>query len=236
MKSAILSELHWLEHRGGLQELIERYPAEWEEVGRELVQALKDGRVDRLNDLAVQAKNTEALWKARLRKDPANVKTIAGALPHLRRSRMWLLALEHCALAAATGRISGKIRFNLFNGTVVQRLLFQQGLERKPASLGWFRFWGPFLTQKRLLMPLVQAKGIDCFYSKKLIKALAELIADRTCLEIAAGDGTLSRFLGDAGIDIRSTDDHSWGRVIDYPDRVEKIDARAALGNTGPRR
>ena len=58
-------------------------------------------------------------------------------------------------------------------------------------------------------MPLVQPKGIYCFYSKPLIQDLAALIGQRSCIEIAAGDGTLSRFLAAKGVDLTATDDHS---------------------------
>jgi hypothetical protein len=39
------------------------------------------------------------------------------------------------------------------------------------------------------------------------------LIGERECLEIAAGDGTLARFLEAEGVRITATDDHSWRRM-----------------------
>jgi hypothetical protein len=77
-------------------------------------------------------------------------------------------------------------------------------------------------------MPLVQARGIYCFYSRELVEELARLAAGRPCLEIAAGDGTLSRFLAAAGVPVTATDDASWPAVTVPPD-VERLDARAAL-------
>jgi hypothetical protein len=77
-------------------------------------------------------------------------------------------------------------------------------------------------------MPLVARKGIYCFYSKPLINALAELIGDRSCLEIAAGDGTLTRFLAAQGVDVVATDDHSWADVT-FPPEVRQMDAPKAL-------
>lgn len=58
---------------------------------------------------------------------------------------------------------------------------------------------------------------------------MADLIGDRRCLEIAAGDGTLSRFLSQRGVDIVATDDHSWSDTISFPTEVRKLDARRAL-------
>jgi hypothetical protein len=67
-----------------------------------------------------------------------------------------------------------------------------------------------------------------------LIKELAILFDDRPCLEIGAGDGTLSRLLLEAGTRITATDDHSWSHTIPYPDTVERIDAGEALKKYRP--
>ena len=55
------------------------------------------------------------------------------------------------------------------------------------------------------------------------------MIGGRTCLEIGAGDGTLTRFLADKGIQICATDDYSWEHVIEYPQTVERLGAKQAL-------
>jgi hypothetical protein len=142
---------------------------------------------------------------------------------------MALLAMDQCYQAAATGKAAGKIRFSRMNGYIIQKLLFSRHLTRKPATLKWFHFWWPFVGQKRLLMPLVQPKGIYCFYSKELIEELRILIGDRSCLEIAAGDGTLTRFLSEHGMRIQATDDYSWSHTVEFPEAVERIGAKQAL-------
>ncbi len=229
------SVLQWLDGNPPLHELMERYPSEWELVGRELVSAMEDGRAETLNEFARRARGEWDLWRGRIRASRANPKTLDSALPVLIRSRMALLALDRCYWAASTGVATGKVRFGLLNGMIVQRLLFSRHLTRKPASLAWFRLCWPLITQRRILMPLVQPRGIYCFYSGKLIHELCNLIAGRSCLEIAAGDGTLSRFLGEAGHEVRATDDQSWTRAITYPSAVEKLDARRALQMYSPR-
>ena len=83
-------------------------------------------------------------------------------------------------------------------------------------------------------MPLVQSQGIYCFYSTALIEALAGLIDRRSCLEIAAGDGTLASLLTETGVPVTATDDFSWTHVIQYPDRVEELGAREALEKYQP--
>jgi hypothetical protein len=228
-------ELRWLNRGPRLNELMERYPEVWEDAGGELVSALEDGGSQKLGDFAARASAAAEIWQTRLRKSRNNLKVMEAALPHLVRSRMSLLAVEKCYVAAATGRSSGKIRFNLINGTIIQKLLFKNHLTRKPASLAWFKFWWRFAGQKRLLMPLVQPKGIYCFYSRELIRELASMIGGRPCLEIGAGDGTLSRFLAAAGVRTTATDNYSWTHAIQYPDAVERMDAKQALDKYRPR-
>jgi hypothetical protein len=135
---------------------------------------------------------------------------------------------QHC-IAIASGIESGKVRFNLLNGFVAQKLLFADGLDRKPASMFWFRLFWPLVWQKRLLMPLVQPEGIYCFYSRQLIAALAGKIGTRSCLEVAAGDGTLTRFLTQQGVQIQASDDYSWEHAVRYPEWVARLDAKEAL-------
>jgi len=233
-RSEAKATLRWLNSDPSLQQLMDRYPVEWEEAGAKLVDALENSGALTTDEAATKARSELEIWTRRIEKSGQNPQVIAGALPHLIKSRMLLQGLEKCYLAAASGKASGKIRFNLINGLIIQRLLFRKGLVRKPVSLGWFKFWWPLISQKRFLMPLVQSQGIYCFYSRALIEALAGLIDRRSCLEIAAGDGTLAALLTEAGVQVTATDDFSWSHAIQYSDRVEKLDARQALEKYQP--
>jgi hypothetical protein len=145
------------------------------------------------------------------------------------------LAAERTLLAAATGQSDGTVRLGRWSGTLIQALFFGRGLERRPVPLRAFRWVWPLVTQRRLLMPLVQPRGIYCFYSLELVKALAALVGERPALEIAAGDGTLSRFLAARGVAVTATDDQSWSHAVQYPADVERLDAAAALQRHRPR-
>ncbi|MFN0028087.1 MAG: SAM-dependent methyltransferase [Acidimicrobiales bacterium] len=147
---------------------------------------------------------------------------------------MTAAALAQARFSLATGVTDGPVRFNRFNGSILQRLLFAQDLERKAVSGFWFRLWWPLLSQRRFLMALVQPKGIYCFYSKQLIDGLAELIGTSSCLEIAAGDGTLTRLLRDHGVAATATDDYSWEDRVAFNDSVIRQDASAALRSRQP--
>jgi hypothetical protein len=190
------------------------HPAEWEQVRSEIAQVVDTGDPEQLK---------------------AYVQRVSrGGGSDVKRA-MAVEALRKLCVSAATGVRSGKVRFNLWNGWLAQKLLFKgKGLERKPVSLAAFGLVWPLLTQKSFLMPLVEPKGIYCFYSRRLIKELAKMVGDRKALEIAAGDGTLSRFLKAEGVDITATDDRSWSHSIDFPDDVRDEDAVTALKNHQP--
>ncbi len=217
-----------------LDELMKRYPAAWERTGKALVAAVESGRAEAVAALLQAAHAAAAPWRKRVEASGGNPKVLETALPHLAAERMAVLAVQRTAFAAAAGVAEGTYRLSTWNGLLVQRLLFRRGLERKPVSLRAFRLVWPLVGQRRLVMPLVQPRGIYCFYSRELVRALASLLAGREALEIAAGDGTLTRFLAAEGCRIRATDDRSWGHSIEYPADVEPLEARAALQRHHP--
>ena len=66
-----------------------------------------------------------------------------------------------------------------------------------------------------------------------MIAGLAQRIGARSCVEVAAGDGTLSRFLNAAGVTVGASDDHSWAHAVNYAD-VERSDAVQAVKSHRP--
>lgn len=216
----------WLAEHPSLEELQEAYPGEWSVVQLELADVVPQGA----RQLAAYVQSTAAGTQSRRERRRHGQEAVVSAEV---RHQMAVLAARSLSLSAATGVSDGHVRFNWINGSIAQRLLFERGLERKPVSLLSFRLVWPLLWQRRFLMPLVARKGIYCFYSKPLIAGLAGMIGDRECLEIAAGDGTLSRFLADAGARITATDDHSW-KDIDFPEPVVREDARESLRERRP--
>lgn len=226
--------LAWLNANPPLDRLMEEFPALWQDVGPEVVAVLEEGRAQNLSEYSLRRQASIRAAAERIRRSKGNPKVIEGSLPDLIRGRMALQALDKCYLAAAAGTASGRIRFNLVNGYILQRLLFRKHLTRKPVSRKLFSLWWPLVSQKRILMPLVQPKGIYCFYTRELIRELVSLIGGRPCLEIAAGDGTLSGFLRDGGVAVNTTDSHEWSHTIEFPPTVEKLDAKRALDRYNP--
>jgi hypothetical protein len=220
----------WLAGRPPLDALRDAFPAEWEAVRSELA------GIDPRGEIAVLQARIAALAAAPAPAREARRRHGArAALAAEARRQMTVAQLKALCVSAATGKTDGRLRFGLVCGWVAQQLLFARGLERKPVSMAWFRLVWPLLWQRRFLMPLVGPKGIYCFYSRRLVRELARTIGDRPCLEIAAGDGTLSRFLAAEGVDVVATDDHSWGHAVDYPGTVLREGAREALRRHRPK-
>lgn len=224
--------LEWLATRPSLDGLKGRFPKWWEETGRELLAVLGERRLGLVAEHLSRVRSLEAFALGNL---AARGIERNKAVKDLVKSRMAVLAMEQLLAGAVLGKDEGPLRFNRWNGTIFQKLLFREGLVRKPVSLFWFRFWWPFLPQRRFLMPLVQPKGIYCFFSKSLVKGLARKIGNLPALEIAAGDGTLTRFLSAEGVNVRATDNHSWSHAIQYPAAVEKNSVGPALAEHRPK-
>ena len=226
--------LEWLNTNPSLDELCTRFPKEWATVQQDISAIVERGIAQELKS-----------YLERVSHPAVSAKTFSGSrrgsmeatLARFVRSRMAhesVKKLCSAVLAADAGVTKGKLRFNLFNGYIAQKLLFSRGLERKPVSLFWFRLLWPLVWQKKRLMPLVQPRGIYCFYSSALIQALAKLIASRSCLEIGAGDGTLTRFLKNQGVRLTATDTHGWKNTVQYPEWVVRLGAREALATYKP--
>lgn len=230
------------------EELTARFPELWQQLGPQVVDATAGGS-KALTTLIKREQGAARTARATL-STSRNAVAAAGALESLARSRLLLLAtaqvLQHAASQLATGNTATAVAADAapqdaaplgrWSGTLINGLFFEkgQGLRRKPVSMTVFGWLWPWVTQRRHLMPLVQPRGIYCFYSRELIWGLARLIDGRRCVEIAAGDGTMSRFLNTAGVAVTAVDDHSWAHSIAFPAEVEKLDAVEALNRHRP--
>ena len=221
--------LKWLQSNPSLADLGTEFPQLLATVRHEIAEIVASNSARELPAYLQRMVQGERLLENKFRSSRGDKKIAAALVRQAVCTRMAHQAIKQHLVSEATGIKKGKVRFNLLNGYVAQKLLFADALERKPASLFWFNLIWPLLWQRRLLMPLVQPEGIYCFYSKQLIDALGVMIGNRTCLEIAAGDGTLTRFLAERGIAITATDDHSWKHEVHYPEFVLKRDAQEAL-------
>ncbi len=226
--------LKWLRSEPSLDGLAAHFPELLEAVRGEVATIVASGATAELPAYLRRMSHAEQLMKKKYYGSRRDKRVGAALVLQTVRTRMAHLAIKQHLIAEATGIDTGTVRFNLLNGYVAQKLLFAGALERKPVSMLLFRLLWPLLWQRRLLMPLVQPEGIYCFYSRQLVHELAALIGKRTCLEIAAGDGTLTRFLADRGARIMATDDYSWKHEVKYPEFVVRKDAGEALREYAP--
>lgn len=226
--------LAWLRESPPLAELCAKFPGDWEIVQSDLANIIAHGTPEDLKAITDRPGGQKMLPKGVHSRSTGNRETRAALLSGHIRHRMTCLVIKQYSFSVATGVAKGRVRFDLINGYLAQKLLFSKGLERKMTSLFWFRLIWPLIWRKKLLMPLVESKGIYCFYSKELVEALAAIIGTRSCIEIAAGDGTLTRFLKNQGVRINATDNHSWQHSIKYPDAVALCDAEEALRRYDP--
>jgi hypothetical protein len=237
-----------------LEGLQQRFPAEWRTVGAALVAAAETRRPEAMVAFMNRFRTGARPWRARLERQvgpKGSAALLRAAAPYLAMDRMARLAaevtLKATAAHLATGQPAGTLRFGRLDGWLINRLFFARrtsgrggdarataGLARKPVSLRAFRWLWPLVRRRRILMPLCAPRGIYCFYTEELVRALGELIGARLCLEIAAGDGTLARFLVAAGTPVIPTDDRSWSHAIAYPDDVQVETAAEALARLRP--
>lgn len=221
--------LKWLQSNPSLDELRAEFPELHETVKREISEFVSNGKTGDLPAYLKRMSQGERVLEKKYLGSRRDKRAGAALVQQAVCARMAHLAIKQHLVSEATGVIKGKVRFNLLNGYVAQKLFFADALERKPVSMFWFRLLWPLIWQKKMLMPLVQPEGIYCFYSRQLIDKLAMLVGARVCLEIAAGDGTLSRFMAASGVKIRATDDYSWKNEVKYPDFVDRQEACEAL-------
>ncbi len=122
----------------------------------------------------------------------------------------------------------------LLDRTLAQFIFFTRHRERRAVSPFWFRILWPLVRAKEAVVLQLKARGIYCAYSHALAKQLANITRGRLCLEIGAGDGTLSLLLEQHGVQVIATDDKSWNHVVRYPEWVEKRDALASIKHYQP--
>jgi hypothetical protein len=136
----------WLQKGPSLAELRRAYPGEWEVVQRELTEVVPRGDLDELKAYARAQATPASTTRGHGRPNQS------APLSEEIRRHMAAAALEQLAVSAATGIHEGRLRFNLVNGYVAQKLLFKGDLERRPVSMFWFR----------LVWPLLGSGGSSC--------------------------------------------------------------------------
>lgn len=223
-----------------LDTLGNRYPLLWKQVSEEVLTVIGTRSVPAINQFMKELHGNEAQWRRRLDKSQRNNRVMQTAIPECIKVRLAFLALEK--FYGAMTQLSDHKRNPIVSKSdtkcmriIIDYLFFDANGQRKLVSSLMFKLLWPFVTQKGHFLGQIQPRGIYCFFSSRLIRDLTRVIAGRSCIEIAAGDGSLSRFLTQAGSRVIATDNHSWKKSIHYAENVENRDAAAALGHYQPK-
>lgn len=226
----LLTLVIWLKGQPSLEELQKRFPEHWAVVEEQLEKSIREKDHRRLDNL-IRPLNAFSLQNEKKNK-LINKKEAREFMGRLVRQRMAAIAIERFMKTALN---EGKVR-NLGNldRILMRCLFFTKDYRRKLISNRMFCLLWPLVRRPNLLLPLAEAHGIYCFYSKAFIGGLTALIDGRKCIEIAAGDGALAGFLRKGGLEISAFDDHSWRGKINYGSDVVKLDAQSALRKCNP--
>jgi hypothetical protein len=229
-------------------ELAQEYPEFVEAVTKEFSAITENSSAEDIMTIINVHKAKAKFAIDKIRKSNESPNIVNTFLPDVVKARIAIYMLEqfyHAAKMKSEPKINSnklgmvnekkqKTRLGYWDGILLQKVLFENDLVRKQVSLFWFRIIWKLVKDKSLLMPLVNERGIYCFYSKELIQSLSSIIGGASCLEIAAGDGTLTKFLKQNGTECVATDDYSWEHYIKYPEFVERLEAKEALKKYQP--
>jgi len=222
----LLKLVRWLESGPSLEELQEKYPSEWAAVEQEFGRALRDRDKRQLDRLLRPGLPKHARFGAI---PGIQLQAIRSTLV---KQRMTAIALERGLKASFTEEKA--IHIGWLDRFLLRCVFFGKDYRRRLVSDFLYSLIWPAIRQKKYLPHLAEAHGVYCFYSKRLVAALSEMLRDKPCVEIAAGDGALSRFLRDSGIDIMAFDNQSWTGKVRYNAEVIQLDAVEALRRHKP--
>ncbi|RZJ39997.1 MAG: hypothetical protein EON87_18935, partial [Brevundimonas sp.] len=189
--------MRWLAGRPSLEQMRSRCPEDWSIVERDLAEALERKSAEALDRLLLRGVAGERTGKTK--------RSAAGRAPlhatrQLVRKRMTLLALEKVSIGAASGAGANEMRYGRRTRILTSLLFRDRRGDRKAVSSRLFRCLWPLVPEKARFLLAAQTRGSYCFFSDRLIGELKHLIGGRKAIEIAAGDGTLSRLLQDRGV------------------------------------
>lgn len=216
-----------LGRHSSLEELQAEYPGHWKKVKDAMEVAVRESDNVRLDELV-----RPVLPAARNAKIPSK-KELNNLKDKLIEQRLAALCIQtYLKHSFSDGVIQQSV--TLFDRLIYRILLFDKRCRRKIVNRHLFKMLWPLVKNPNLLLPMAESRGIYGFHSKELLKGLVEIIGNRKCLEIGAGDGALSASLSQMNVDITASDDYSWSDRIKFGATVHKADAKTALETFSP--
>lgn len=217
-----------------LNALIEEFPDEWNAVKAEAIPIIKTNNFDKIKEYEKQSEKKLRRLSIKAKKTNLRGTSQNPFEKSLIQLRMKKLLINDFYQTVVRKQVEGDGRLRWLNRWIANRLFFRDGLSRKPVSYFWYKLFWPLVGQKEKVLSLMQYGGMYCSFADRFFSSVKEMVGDRTCLEIAAGDGFLTRYLEAEGVNIRATDDYTWAHRIKFPEFVEKKDAASALKEYSP--
>ncbi len=212
-----------------IENLKSQFPTIWQSVRAEVPQLFRNSTPAEI------AQHAHALKKSEIElRNAAAQKQISrqAALTRHAEIRLRLYAMQQF-LNEVVARASGT-KLNKRDEQIAQRLFFTKNHSRRSVSATWFGLFWKMISDKAGVIQQLKSRGIYCVYSQQFGNAISKIVGKRSCVEIGAGDGTLTLLLEEHGLRIPATDDYSWQHVVRYPDWVERLDAKATLSKYQP--
>lgn len=215
-----------------LDSLAQAFPTEWAEVQDITKQLVKDAHAEAVSHRLLQARAALDQWNQKLKSSAKPQTLLAQALPQIAKARLTLLAIESVYRRALAAPEQG--RRGALDHFIAQTLFFNRQRQRRSPSRFLFRCLWPLVKGKAQVAAAIQNLGIYCVFSQDFGRVLKPMLQGRACLEIGAGDGSLTLLLEQLGVPVHATDDYSWSKRIRYPTWVEQLPADAALHKYQP--
>ena len=211
------------------------FPKEWEKVSKSATPLISTRNHQRIKEHLHVSQNNANLWTRKIIKSQHNPKVIKSALPHLAKSKLTKLAYQEYIDAAKTNNFALQTDFSFKDKFILKHFIKLPFLRVTPVRMWKFNFWWRFIHNKNLVINSLKSKGVYSLYSKDFVDGVARLLQSRDTHEIAAGDGTLTKFLKKSGANIAASDNNSWTHVVNFGSGVRNLDASEALSIYRPK-
>ena len=124
--------MKWLQSKPSLEDLGTEFPEVLEAVRQEVAEIGANGTLAALPEYLKRMSQVETSLEKKCVGSQGDKKIVTALVLQVVKTRIAHLSIKRHLVSEATGIEKGKVRFNLLNGYFAQRLLFTDGLERKP--------------------------------------------------------------------------------------------------------
>ncbi|MEK4671203.1 hypothetical protein [Niallia sp. FSL R7-0271] len=133
--------LQILKNEISVEKLLTQYPEYKGEVLKEINAIINSKDSNIINTIIEKYTLNAKIASKKIAKSGYNEKTLNAFMPYIIKARFAIFLLQRLIFASSTNKIKNKTRLNIWDGFILQKLLFEKDLIRKPVSLGLFTFF-----------------------------------------------------------------------------------------------